>query len=139
MRVTKIFSFAAGHRLYKYDGDCSNIHGHNYKLEVTVRDDLDAMGMVVDFKELKVRVNRAIAKYDHALILQKGDPLVDVLKIPELNLKLRVMENNPTAENMLLDLMKSLPDDCVLNIVDLRLWETETSFVEVNAYDLQSK
>jgi 6-pyruvoyltetrahydropterin/6-carboxytetrahydropterin synthase len=136
MQVTKIFTFAAGHRLLGYQGLCSNIHGHNYKLEVTVQDEIDTMGMVVDFKELKQRVNIALAKYDHALILKKDDPLVETMK--KADMRVVVMEKNPTAENMLSDLIKSLPADCELNIVKLRLWETDTSFAEV-IYDLPSK
>jgi 6-pyruvoyltetrahydropterin/6-carboxytetrahydropterin synthase len=129
MQVTKVFTFAAGHRLLGYQGACANIHGHNYKLEVTVQDDTDVLGMVVDFKELKTRVNRAIAKYDHALILQKGDPLIEILKPSQ---RLCIIEKNPTAENMLRDLFHSLPGDCELNIAKLVLWETDTSFAEIS-------
>lgn len=132
MRVTKIFTFAAGHRLFRYEGACSNIHGHNYKLEVTVDDDTNDLGMVVDFKELKARVNRFLAKYDHALILQKDDPLIDVLKIPELSQRIVVMKNNPTAENMVKEMLRTISDDCEMNVVKLRLWETDTSYTEVN-------
>jgi 6-pyruvoyltetrahydropterin/6-carboxytetrahydropterin synthase len=133
MQVTKIFTFAAGHRLYGYDGPCANIHGHNYRLEVTVEDNgVNAMGMVVDFAELKQRVGLALTKYDHSLILNKNDPLIEALKVGSVaGLKITIMNNNPTAENMLSDLMKSLPDDCDLNIVRLRLYETETSYAEV--------
>ena len=62
IRVTKSFGFETGHALYGYDGLCKNVHGHSYKLYVTVVgrpiDDQNHVknGMVIDFKDLKKKV-----------------------------------------------------------------------------------
>ena len=66
IRITKKFRFEAAHALYGYDGKCKNIHGHNYKLFVTVigvpvNDNSNAKeGMVMDFGDLKKIVNTQI-------------------------------------------------------------------------------
>ena len=64
IRITKQFSFETGHALYGYDGKCKNVHGHSYKLSVTVIGSpiLDAanvkFGMVIDFTDLKKNCKR---------------------------------------------------------------------------------
>ena len=132
MYVTKILQFAAGHRLFKYDGNCNNIHGHNYTVEVTVSDDVNDMGFVIDFKDLSQRLKIALSRYDHALLLHKDDPLVSILNIPGLSLKLHIMDGNPTAENIAKELYHCLPQDCEINVVKVKLYETDTSFAEID-------
>lgn len=63
----KILShFAAAHNLLNYQGDCENLHGHNWKVEVTVATrDLDAAGLGIDFKTLKARTNEILDRLDH--------------------------------------------------------------------------
>ncbi|HLU85688.1 MAG TPA: 6-carboxytetrahydropterin synthase, partial [Vicingaceae bacterium] len=76
IRITKEFKFEMAHALIGYDGPCKNIHGHSYRLNVTVKgkvkngtSDSDE-GMVVDFGIIKKIVNELIVdKYDHALVL----------------------------------------------------------------------
>ena len=81
IRITKKFRFEAAHALYGYDGKCKNIHGHNYKLFVTVigvpvNDNSNAKeGMVMDFGDLKKIVNtQIIEKFDHSVIFNKNSP-----------------------------------------------------------------
>ena len=76
VRVTKQFKFETGHALYGYDGLCKNVHGHSYKLDVTVIgqpiDDPEHVkhGMVIDFGDLKKIVTREIVEpFDHATVL----------------------------------------------------------------------
>jgi len=111
--VTKIFTFDAAHRLNDYDGPCANIHGHTYKLEVTVGvHELDYQDMVIDFSRLKEIVeNVVLERFDHVFINDQ-------------------VNYNPTAENMALDIHHSL---CAagLNVDKIRLWETPTSYAEV--------
>ncbi len=58
--------FAAAHNLINYQGDCENLHGHNWKVEVTVAaSDLDKAGLGVDFKILKRETNRFLDSLDH--------------------------------------------------------------------------
>jgi 6-pyruvoyltetrahydropterin/6-carboxytetrahydropterin synthase len=108
MIVTKVFTFEAAHKLEGYDGKCANLHGHRYKLEVSVKGDVGADGMVMDFKEIKKIVQEmVISKLDHGY-------LNDVIKVP-------------TAENIVIWVWDRLKDK--LNLHELKLWETENSFV----------
>lgn len=79
--VTKIFTFEMAHALLNYDGDCKNIHGHSYKLHVTIlgkplqNKEHPKNGMVMDFKALKTIVKaKIINPFDHALVLTKRPP-----------------------------------------------------------------
>ena len=121
--VTKQFMFEASHKLPYYDGACHNLHGHSYKLEVTVGGDVtDAnspkRGMIIDFKDLKDIVKKvAVDKYDHSY--------------------LNDFFENPTAEIMVeqiaYDIMNNLPNGVYL--VSCKLWETTTSYAEYNAFN----
>lgn len=122
LSVTKIFMFEASHQLPYYDGDCHNLHGHSYKLEVTVRGNIKSdtsnpkCGMIVDFKELKEVVNEVvIKKYDHSFLNNYFE--------------------NPTAEIMVKDIAEDiinalLDKDVYLSVESCRLWETTTSYAE---------
>ena len=79
IRITKEFKFEMAHALYGYDGLCKNIHGHSYKLWVTVKGNVlqknnhKKNGMVMDFGELKQITNKHIIdKYDHSFVLNKN-------------------------------------------------------------------
>ena len=115
LEVTKIFRFSAAHKLPNHQGLCKELHGHNYKLEVTiggaVKENSDPeKGMVIDFSNVKTIVNETVmSTWDHRLLNE-------------------FMEN-PTAENMVLAIAKTLRAKR-LNIVRLKLWETDDSFVE---------
>lgn len=122
--VTKIFKFEACHHLPHYDGACHNLHGHSYKLEVTVGGKVETSttnpkcGMIVDFKDLKKIVNEvAVDKYDHSY--------------------LNDFFPNPTAEIMVkqiaTDIISRLPRNVYL--VSCKLWETDTSYAEYNAVE----
>ena len=59
-------SFAAAHNLLHYQGDCENLHGHNWKVEVTVKaDSLDKSGLGIDFKILKKETKTLLESLDH--------------------------------------------------------------------------
>jgi 6-pyruvoyltetrahydropterin/6-carboxytetrahydropterin synthase len=58
--------FSAAHRLVEYDGSCAALHGHNWDVEVFIRgEELDASGLLVDFKEVKAAVKRVLELVDH--------------------------------------------------------------------------
>ena len=64
--LTVKLEFSAAHRLLGYQGKCEELHGHNWKVEVTVRSrELDKIGMVVDFKILKNKLDSVLKKMDH--------------------------------------------------------------------------
>ena len=65
-RVTCTFRFEAAHRLAWHPGRCRNLHGHSYRLDVSVEGPLDANGVVLDFDELDAVVRReVIDRFDH--------------------------------------------------------------------------
>ncbi|MDB9961658.1 6-carboxytetrahydropterin synthase, partial [Oceanihabitans sp.] len=87
IRITKQFSFETGHALYGYDGKCKNVHGHSYRLYVTVIGNpiSDAsnvkFGMVIDFSDLKKIVKEEIVNiFDHATVFNKNTPHVELAK-----------------------------------------------------------
>jgi 6-pyruvoyltetrahydropterin/6-carboxytetrahydropterin synthase len=64
--LTVYSSFAAAHNLMNYQGDCENLHGHNWKVEVTVAArELNAAGLGIDFKILKKETNKLLDQLDH--------------------------------------------------------------------------
>ncbi|MBC5774798.1 6-carboxytetrahydropterin synthase [Pontibacter sp. KCTC 32443] len=144
IRLTRQFSFETAHALLNYNGPCKNIHGHSYKLQVTIlgkpiTDTTDPKyGMVMDFGDLKKMVNETIvAPLDHALILREDTDPELVAMLQQLNHKLVLTSYQPTCENMLIEFRKklqiSLPKSVQLH--SLRLWETENSFAEWFASD----
>ena len=145
IRLTKEFSFEAAHSLEGYDGACREIHGHSYRLFVTIKgepstDECDPkQGMVMDFGLLKRIVNeQIISQFDHAFVVRRteqGESLRQMLSDRYDNIVM--VDYQPTCENMLADfaerLLGSLPDD--VELYSLRLHETATSFAEWFAED----
>ena len=108
IKITKQFSFEMAHALRNYDGLCRNIHGHSYKMDITLAgqplhdESSPKNGMVMDFGDLKRLVNEEIISLlDHALVLNaKTDAqLVDVLK--QNYEKIVIVDFQPTTENLL--------------------------------------
>lgn len=142
IRITKEFKFEMAHALLGYEGPCKNIHGHSYKLNVTVKgkvknetSDSDE-GMVVDFGIIKKIVNDLIIhKYDHALVLNEKMK-IDFSQFNFMQ-KLILVPFQPTCENLLLqyaNLIKpQLPANLSLHSLFLR--ETPTSYAEWFAED----
>ena len=70
-RLTIKTGFAAAHNLINYQGDCENLHGHNWKVEVTVTArELDQAGLAIDFKVLKRETNSLLDELDHKYVNQ---------------------------------------------------------------------
>ncbi|MDD4819604.1 MAG: 6-carboxytetrahydropterin synthase [Flavobacteriales bacterium] len=147
IRVTKEFTFEAAHALYNYDGQCSNIHGHSYKLYVTVRGipvsipEHPKNGMVMDFSLLKDVVNHHIIEpLDHSLIVYSQSPQADIrdgLVGKGVGMKIVECSYPPTCEMMISDFAEKiraeLPQHVELH--SLRLYETATSYAEWYACD----
>jgi 6-pyruvoyltetrahydropterin/6-carboxytetrahydropterin synthase len=145
IRITKQFSFETGHALYGYDGKCKNVHGHSYKLSVTVigkpiSDSSNVkFGMVIDFSDLKKIVKEEIVdQFDHATVFNKNTPHVELAnELKERGHHVILVDYQPTSENMVTDFAKKiknrLPNDIELH--SLKLQETETSFAEWYASD----
>ncbi|REE27954.1 6-pyruvoyl trahydropterin synthase family protein [Winogradskyella pacifica] len=145
IRITKQFSFETGHALYGYDGKCKNVHGHSYRLYVTVIGTpiSDAsnvkFGMVIDFGDLKKIVKEDIVDvFDHATVFNKNTPHVDLAKeLQDRDHNVLLVDYQPTSEMMVIDfaekIKQRLPDNIKLH--SLRLSETASSFAEWFASD----
>ena len=144
IRITKEFKFEMAHALHGYDGLCKNIHGHSYKLWVTVKGEVRNEnghvkdGMVIDFAELKEIVKpEIIDKYDHSLVLNANSPHASIdLSAFE---KVFYLPYQPTSENLVMDfatiIQSKMPKRVTLCKVVLS--ETATSFAEWNLEDNQ--
>jgi 6-pyruvoyltetrahydropterin/6-carboxytetrahydropterin synthase len=123
-RVTREITFCYGHRLRNYDGKCQHLHGHNARAVIALEaPTLDARGMLVDFVEIKRKVQRWIDEnLDHTMLLCRDDPILPVLR--EHGERVYVMEANPTAENIA-RLIFEHAADAGLPVVEVVLWETE--------------
>ncbi|MFI3314895.1 MAG: 6-carboxytetrahydropterin synthase [Rikenellaceae bacterium] len=145
IRVTKEFSFEMAHALSNYDGHCRHVHGHSYKLFVTVIgvpiSDVNhpKLGMVIDFGELKKIVNsEIIERYDHALVLAENDKTKAIYEMLESNFgKVKLVDYQPTCENMIsrfaTAISTKLPSNVELH--SLKLHETATSYAQWFAED----
>ncbi len=145
IRITKQFTFETGHALYGYDGKCKNVHGHSYKLSVTVIGSpiADAShvkyGMVIDFGDLKKIVKQDIVDiFDHATVFNKNTPHVELAdELKNRGHHVILVDYQPTSENMVIDfadkIKKRLPQNIQLH--SLRLQETETSYAEWHQSD----
>jgi 6-pyruvoyltetrahydropterin/6-carboxytetrahydropterin synthase len=145
IRITKQFSFETGHALYGYDGKCKNVHGHSYKLSVTVigkpiTDNSNVKyGMVIDFTDLKKIVKEEIVDlFDHATVFNQNTPHIELAnELKSRGHHVILVEYQPTSENMVIDfaqkIQSRLPENIALH--SLKLQETDTSFAEWYASD----
>jgi 6-pyruvoyltetrahydropterin/6-carboxytetrahydropterin synthase len=116
--VTAEDTFAAGHYLRDYKGKCENPHGHNYKVQVTLRgEELDRAGLLLDFKDLKVVMKHVIDYLDHQM-MNDIEPFTRI---------------NPSAENLAKYFfdetnarLKQTTDGRV-GVKQVTIWETDTS------------
>lgn len=145
VRLTKEFSFEMAHSLEGYDGACSQIHGHSYRLFVTVIgepvcDDTNPKnGMVMDFGILKSIVGRTIVeRYDHAFVIRAtacNESLLEALRSHYH--RVEVVDYQPTCENMIArfaaEIAAQLPKG--VELFSLKMHETATSFAEWYASD----
>lgn len=145
IRITKQFNFETGHALYGYDGKCRNVHGHSYKLSVTVigspitDTNHVKLGMVIDFGDLKKIVKEDIVDiFDHATVFNKNTPHVELAKeLTDRGHNVILADYQPTSENMVIDfaakIKSRLPEN--ITLFSLKLQETDTSFAEWYASD----
>ena len=142
IRITKEFKFEMAHALHGYDGLCKNIHGHSYKLRVTVRGNVRQEkghkkdGMVMDFSVIKDIVKpEVIDKYDHSLVLNADSPHATIdLSAFE---KVHYLPFQPTSENLVLDFVKTIKEKLpsYVELYKVVLSETATSFAEWSLED----
>ncbi len=145
IRITKQFSFETGHALYGYDGKCKNVHGHSYKLSVTVigkpiTDTSNVKyGMVIDFSDLKKIVKEEIVDhFDHATVFNQNTPHIELAdELKSRGHHVILVEYQPTSENMVIDFAQKIKNrlPAEIQLHSLKLQETDSSFAEWYATD----
>jgi 6-pyruvoyltetrahydropterin/6-carboxytetrahydropterin synthase len=142
IRITKEFKFEMAHALFGYDGLCKNIHGHSYRLWVTIIGNVleeknhVKNGMVLDFSLLKKIVKPEIVdKYDHSLVLNANSPhaKIDFSAFE----KVFLLPYQPTSENLVYDFVKVIKEKLPKNVSlhKVILSETANSYAEWCADD----
>jgi len=137
--ITKIFHYEMAHALHRYDGACANIHGHSYRLEVTVTGAVitdknhPKCGMIMDFGDLKQIVQTTVLdEFDHALVLNSVG-VKDFRPLQQNQFgNIIFVDYQPTNENLLVDfaerIASALPSG--VSLLRLRMYETNSSFAE---------
>lgn len=137
MECTRRIEFDCGHRVVGHKNKCQYLHGHRYVLEITASSkDLNELGMVVDFGELKDVMKGWIDEnLDHNVILNKSDKALGDLVFEHTGQKIYYLDSNPTAENIALhlksDIIPILFSEKSFRITKVKLFETPNSFVEI--------
>jgi 6-pyruvoyltetrahydropterin/6-carboxytetrahydropterin synthase len=148
IRVTKEFPFEMSHVLWNYDGPCRNVHGHSYRLFVTlagspVNDpDNPKNGMVIDFTDLKSIVRKEIVNiFDHSVVVSRRFDKEKTELFSKMFGNIVLVDYQPTCENLVSDfagrIASQLPSGIKLH--NLKLYETATSFAEWFASDNELK
>jgi len=144
IRVTREFTFEMAHVLWNYDGPCRNVHGHSYRLFVTiagvpVKDAANPKnGMVIDFTDLKNIVLREIVNiFDHSVVVSSDFDNVKREMMEQTFGNTVVVDYQPTCENLVADfagrISNRLPSGTTLH--SLKLYETAKSYAEWFAED----
>ena len=139
-RVTKSFEFEAAHLLPKHDGNCKSLHGHSYKLDVTIGgNQLNPNNMVLDFSILKEIVGAIINRYDHAAILGRSK-IEELLKsvLVNNNMKILNIEHGSTVEILCMNFFNEIKmalkeTDINFEFLGVKLWETSSCCAEYSA------
>lgn len=140
LTIMKRIRFSAGHRLFGHGGKCEFFHGHNYVAEFYVRsmeDEIDDVGRVIDFRDLKNRLKTWIDdNWDHAFLINEvDDNAIAAIRVSQPN-KYYTLPYNPTAENIaryLLDnVCPKVLDGTNATAVRVVVWETQDSCAEAS-------
>jgi 6-pyruvoyltetrahydropterin/6-carboxytetrahydropterin synthase len=118
-KLSVVKGFSAAHALRGYKGKCERLHGHNWKVKVTlVSGKLDKIGMAMDFTDIKAVLDQVLIKFDHCF-LNETAPFNKI---------------NPTAENIARvifeGMAKKLPKN--VKVYEVEVWESETSSASVS-------
>lgn len=144
IRVTREFSFEMSHVLGNYDGPCRNVHGHSYRLFVTITGspvndpENPKNGMVIDFTDLKnIVLKEIVSIFDHSVVVSRDfDPGKKEMMSKTFG-NMVVVEFQPTCENLVADFAarigKHLPAET--RLYSLKLYETAKSYAEWFADD----
>lgn len=145
LTVTKEFTFDAAHYLTQYYGKCENLHGHTYKLHVTLSGEMQQNGLLIDFVILKRIVKKHVLDFlDHKNLNDIFDnPTSEHIakwiwnKLENIDELLKQELEDPNLDE---EIKKYLSEDGELDksqstkvqLYEIKLWETATSFVTIN-------
>lgn len=146
IRVTREFTFEMAHVLRNYDGPCRNVHGHSYRLFVTVsglpvNDRTDPKdGMVIDFTDLKrIVLENIVDVFDHSVVVSRDFDSEKREMMTKTFGNTVVVDYQPTCENLISDfaaiLKSKIPAGVKLH--SLKLYETARSYAEWHSEDNQ--
>jgi 6-pyruvoyltetrahydropterin/6-carboxytetrahydropterin synthase len=144
IRVTREFTFEMAHVLWNYDGPCRNVHGHSYRLFVTISgipiNDIrnPKNGMVIDFADLKNIVQKEIISvFDHAVSVSKDFDREKLELFKETFGNTVILDYQPTCENLVADLAQRIKKLLTsgVQLHSLKLYETAKSYAEWFAAD----
>lgn len=114
--ITIQIQFSSAHRLRQYDGECERLHGHNWKVEISVKSKkLNELGMVMDFKGLKSKAKLIMDRLDHQY-------LNDIPPFTEIN---------PTTENIskfIFDELSKMINNSDVKVSKVKIWESDTCY-----------
>jgi len=139
---TRRIEWDAAHRVMRHESKCATLHGHRYAAEITCQGDLDSVGRVVDFGEIKRLVGAWVDEvWDHTTIYNSLDTKLEAFLLDEVKQGKRepyAMEGEPTAENIaaaLLEVANLLlaNERTGLRVIKVRVWETPNCYAEVVA------
>ena len=129
MKITKEFRTETAHRLQNHPGRCANIHGHSYIWHVSLEtDQMNLMGMIEDFSDLKKTAGAIIDEFDHSVILEENDPMLPFFG--GIKQRLIIMGEAPTAENMAFHVARRIQPFYPHCVITVKIWETATSSAE---------
>jgi len=99
--ATRYHDFSTGHRVYGHESKCAHLHGHNYRIHLTVEaEQLDTVGRVMDFSVIKTLLAEWLEEnWDHKFLVWEKDPFASTLKTLDTDGTV-IVNFNPTAENM---------------------------------------
>ncbi len=148
-RICKTIEIESGHMLTHHPDKCRFPHGHSRKVEIVIEaDELDANGMVCDFKIVKDAVGDYLETFDHALCVNTADPMFDTLKAAYGERVISFPDTDPTTEVLAKTFFDGIarglaayarradtryrlrPD---VRLLKVRVWETSSSWAEYEA------
>ena len=139
MKVSKTLTFDAAHQLVGHFGKCANLHGHTYKVEISLAGETvqhgSSKGMVVDFYHVKKVAGKFVDRLDHAVLLQGNEP---IFLEDAVDTKRVIFGFRTTAENMSRFLTWTLTELMwqYARIDSIKLWETPSGCAECSYYEV---
>jgi len=128
-RIYKEVSFDASHRLLHYEGKCSRLHGHRWRVQVWMAGEPDPeTGILVDYNVIR----DVIERFDHGVILNREDPMNECLSRFQ---DIVTTEGDPSSETLAAVIERMLEQECHLNgtrarVTRIRVWESDTCYAE---------